>query len=406
MNSSSVTTQTVTPNIFDPTTLVGDLAEVKQTALQALQDSFKILGTVSSDGTTSASGSGLQELEKPSLNRNVNDITLRIGLLQDALNQLMAQVSKTEIKSRMDEMQKENARQLEKFEEQMAKAAEAAQKNQEAEKKGNVFEAISNWIQAVVSIVSAIVTLVSAVAQILTNPVGAAALIVAGVALIGAAAVQVTLAIDATMRAAGKEGFLSETDRERMNKAAEILGYIALAGSMIGLVGGVVVALGQAGKAAGGLVAKEVGKAAAAKLVATGMKESATATGRATAQAVPRYAMYAFKESMAPLMRLGAQMAVIQAVGQGTNAIVTGTGNLEVAKIQQEASDLQAEADKAEASAAAIQAMISKLQALIEQLQAELEKIVEEGQQTMEVIFGAIDESQQSMTNVIQSTSA
>jgi hypothetical protein len=258
----------------------------------------------------------------------------------------------------------------------------------------------------VVSVVSAIVTLVSAAAQIFTNPVGAAALVVAGLALVGAAAVQITLAIDATMRAAGQEGFLSETDKERMNKAAEILGYIALAGSMIGLVGGVVVALGQAGKAAGGLVAKEVGKAAAAKLVATGLKESATAGGRATAQAVPRYAMYAFKESMAPLMRLGTQMAVIQAVGQGTNSIVSGVGDYEVAKIQQDASDLQAEADKAEAAAAAIEAMISKLQALIEQLQAELEKIVEEGQQTMEVIFGAIDESQQSMTNVLQSTSA
>ncbi|MFO1450190.1 MAG: type III secretion system translocon subunit SctE [Opitutaceae bacterium] len=406
MNPPGITqTPTIANTLFDPGTMLGEVADIKQNAIQALQASFKMLATVGPDGSPSTSqADGLVELEKPSFNSNVNDITLRIGLLQDALNQLMAQVSKTEIKQRMDELQKENQRQLERFEEQMAKAAEAAEKNKEAEKKGNIFEAVSNWIQAVVSIVSAVVTLISAAAQILTNPVGAGALIVAGVALIGAAAVQVTLAIDATMRAAGKEGFLSEADRTKMNQAVEILGYIALAGSMIGLVGGIVVALGQAGKAAGGLAAKEITKAAAAKLVATGMKESMTKTAQATSQAIPRYAMYAFKEAMAPLTRLGAQMAVIQIIGQGTNQVAGGVINHEIADIKGEASALLEEADLAEAAAAALEAAIAKLRAMIEQLQSELEKLVDDFQQTMAVIFGAIDESANSMTNVIQST--
>lgn len=407
MNSSGISNPGIAPNIFDPSTLIGDLGQVKQNALQTLQASFKVLATVGTDGTSSAARSGLQELEAPSASRNVNDISLRIGLLQDALNQLMAQVSKTEIKSRMDEMQKENKKQLEKFEEQMRKAAEAAEKNKEASKKGNIFEAVSNWIQAAVSVVSAIVTCVSAAAQIFTNPVGAAALFVAGVALIGAAAVQITLAIDSTLQAAGEKGFLSETDRGRMKKAVEILGYIALAGAMIGLVGGVVVGLSQAGRAAGTMVGQEVGKLGAAKLVATGMQEMAK---QSVAMSIERYAAYAFREAfeeaIKPLMRLATQMAVIQAVGQGTNAAVTGAGKLAVADIRQEASDLKAEADKAEANAAAINAMVAKLRALIEQLQGELEKMVEEGQQTMQVIFGAIDESQQSMTNVLHTTSA
>jgi hypothetical protein len=403
MNSSGISNPGIAPNIFDPSTLIGDLGQVKQNALQTLQASFKVLATVGTDGTSSAARSGLQELEAPSASRNVNDISLRIGLLQDALNQLMAKVSKTEIESRMNEMQKENQRQLEKFEDQMRKAAEAAEKNKEASKKGNIFEAVSNWIQAVVSVVSAIVTLVSAAAQVLTNPAGAAALVVAGVALIGAAAVQITLAIDSTLQAAGEKGFLSETDRGRMKKAVEILGYIALAGAMIGLVGGVVVGLSQAGRAAGTMVGQEVGKLGAAKLVATGMQEMAK---QSVAMSIERYAAYAFQEAMKPLMRLATQMAVIQAVGQGTNAAVTGSGKLAVADIRQEASDLKAEADRAEAAAAAINAMVAKLRALIEQLQGELEKMVEEGQQTMQVIFGAIDESQQSMTNVLHTTSA
>jgi hypothetical protein len=184
MNPPGITqTPNLASTIFDPGAMLGEVADIKQNAIQALQASFKMLATVGPEGSTpNSQADGLVELEKPSFNSNVNDITLRIGLLQDALNQLMAQVSKTEIRSRMDELQKENQRQLERFEEQMAKATEAAQKNQEAEKKGNIFEAVSNWIQAVISVVSAVVTLISAAAQILTNPVGAAALIVAGVA--------------------------------------------------------------------------------------------------------------------------------------------------------------------------------------------------------------------------------
>jgi hypothetical protein len=396
MNPASVNSSAVGLGVLDPQAVVGNLDEVKTSALKTLQDSFRILGNFSAnDQRSGAEGTGLPDLEKPNLAQNVNDLTLRIGLLQDALNQLMQQVSKTEIRQRMDELQKENQKQLERFKEQMEKAAEAAEKNKEAQKKGNVFEAVTNWIMAVVSVVTAIVTLVTAVGQILTNPVGAAGLIVAGVALIGAAAVQITLAIDATMRAAGEEGFLSEADKTRMNKAVEILGYIALAGSMIGLIGGVVMALGQAGKAAATLGGKELTRMGAARAMSVGKDAALKEATKA-----------AFKEAMKPLTAFSKQLSTIVGIGGASTGITVGVGKERVADIKQEASDLQAEADKAEAATKALQAMITKLRALIEQLQDELENMLEQGQQTMAIIFGAIDESAQSMTRIQQSTSA
>ncbi|WP_414663693.1 type III secretion system translocon subunit SctE [Horticoccus sp. 23ND18S-11] len=395
MNSADVNSRPVGLNVFDPQNL-GDLQDVKSAAIKTLQESFRVVGNFSATGTQSnAQGTGLPDLESPSLSKQVNDLTLRIGLLQDALNQLMQDVSRTEITQRMNELHKENEKELQRFQEQMEKAAEVQEKNTEAEQKGNIFEAVSNWIQAVVSVVSAIITLVSAVGQLITNPVGAAGLIVAGVALIGAAAVQITLAIDATMRAAGQEGFLSEADKTKMAKAVEILGYIALAGSMIGLIGGVVVALGQAGKAAGMLAGKEVSRLAATKLVAAGGKEAVAVAAKA-----------AFKESMKPLMQLSLRMGLVEGIGRGTASIVSGVGNLKVADLKQSASDLQAEADQAEAAAKALQAQIAKIRAIIEQLQEELEALVDDAQQTLAIIFGAIDESAESMTKVMQTQSA
>lgn len=397
-----------TPNL-SPINLqqaLGDFEEIKEHALTSLQKSFRVLAKMPGKVAGSeapARTDGLPNLEAPSASKNVNDLTLRIGLLQDALNQLMAQVSKTEIRQRMSELQKENQRQLEKFEKQMAEAAKAAEKAKEAQKKGNVFEAIGNWIQAAVAVVSAVITMVSAVGQILTNPVGAAGLIVASVALIGVAAVQITMAIDATMRAAGEEGFLSDTDRQKMQKAAEIMGYIAIAGAMIGLVGGLVVALGQAGRAAGQIAGQEVGKLAASKMVAVGMKEGLR---HSMNMSIERVAMYAFQESMKPMLQFAARMALVQLVGQGASAINTGVGKEKVADLKQQASESQAEADKAEAAAKALQAQIAKLRALIEQLQQELEHMLDQGQQTLAVIFGSIDESAESMTRIHQSTSA
>lgn len=400
MNSSNVSNASVASTLLDTRKMLGDLEETKTSVIATLQQTFRVLSTVRNEKSQASEivkADGLPDLEEPTNTRSVNDITLRIGLLQDALNQLMAKVSKTEIRQRMNESQQKNQEQLDKFKEQMEKAKEAAEKNKEAEKKGNVFEAITSWIQAVITVISAIVTLVSAVGQILTNPVGAAALFVASAALIGTAAIQITLAIDATLVAAGKEGFLTEDQKAKMQKAAEIMGYIALAASMIGLVGGIVVALGQAGKAAGTLGAQQVGKFAAAKMVGSGAKEIAKKSMDMT---LNRVAYYAFKDSMAEMLKYSAKIGIATAVAGGANQIVSGVGTNMVADIKKEASDLQAEADYAEAAAKAIEALIQKLRAIIEQLQSELEKLLEDGQLTISIIMGAIDSTAESMTTL------
>ncbi|PTY07816.1 hypothetical protein DB347_06215 [Opitutaceae bacterium EW11] len=403
MNSAGISTSPAASTLLDPQALLGDVKDAKSEAIKALQKSFHLLGSVSTSEAAKTSDivkdSGLTELEKPTTSKDINDITLRIGLLQDALNQLMEKVSRSEIKQRMNQMQNENKQQLEKFKEQMEKAAEAAEKNKEAQKKGNVFEAISNWIQAVVSIVSAVFTFVAAVGEIFTNPAGAVGLFAAGVALVGAAAVQITLAVDATMRATGHEGFLSDADKQKMQKAVEILGYIALAGSMIGLVGGVVVALGQAGKAAATLTGEQVGRFAAAKLATTGTKEILKGSMDMT---VSRVAKYAFDDAMENLLKYSARAGLSAVVGKGGTAIASGVVSEKIADIKQEASDLKAEADRAEAEAKAMAAQIAKIRALIEQLQQELEAMIEQGQQTMSVIFGSIEQAGKAMTEIHQ----
>jgi hypothetical protein len=138
-------------------------------------------------------------------------------------------------------------------------------------------------------------------------------------------------------------------------------------------------------------------------LAATGMKELAT---KSMDMSLGRVAAYAFKDSMASLLKMGGQIALTQALGTAANKTATGVGAERVTDLQQQASDLKAESDQAEAAAKAIQAQVAKLRALIEQLEQELENMVEQGQQTLSIIFGAIDESAESMTHVQQSVSA
>lgn len=350
-----------------------------------------------------ATASNVIDLEAPSTSVSASDIALRIGMLQEALNELMTATSKLEIDGRMKQLDSENKRQLERFEEMLKKAAEALKKQEEGQKKGNIFEAASNWIQAAVSIASGILSIMSGLAQMAVNPVGGAAMMVAGAALIGAGAVQLTLAIDATMEAAGQQGFLSDKDKARMKKAVEILGYIALAASMIGLMGSAMVALNQVGKTMAAQAGKEATRYGTAKMVATGAAEAAS---KSAAQTASRTAYEAFKTSMDKLTKFAGQMAIIEALGSAATQTVEGVGRLEVAEIEKKASDLQAESDKADAAAKEVAAQIAKLQAIVEQLQQELGEMMEQAEETLAIIYGAIEQSANSMTKIQHTTGA
>lgn len=393
------------PGGLMPPNLLEGIAQSKQDAIRILQQSLSLAGTVGGERTAGPTGHPhLPELEKPVRSDSINDLSLRLGLLQDALNQLLTQVSRTEIKQRLNTLEKENQKQLEATRAHFESAAAAAAKHQEAERKGHVGEAISNWIQAGISVASMVVTLAAAIAEIADcNPVAATGLIVAAVALEGAAIVQVTVAIDSTIRATGQEGFLSETDRKNMQIAADVLGGIALAASLLGLIAGAVGALVAAARTAAMVTGRTVTLIGASKLVAQGTKEIAT---RSMNMSVGRAATYTYRNSMQELLKMSGRLAVIHATGAATRTLTKGVGDLQVAALKQDAAELQLEADRADAAAKAVQAMVTKLRSLIEELEAQLESLVEQGQQTMQIIFGAIDESAESLTRIQQTTSA
>ncbi len=430
----------------DPSVLHGDLQEVRKAASESIQKALTMLDTIGTSGSLPGQ-EGAPKLAPPnSLLVNVNDITLRIGLLQDALNQLMQQVSKNEIEGRMNDLNRENTKQLDKIKTQMEEAKKEIEKQKEADKKANIFEAVGNWFSAVFDIVSAAFTALAACAYVLVNPVAAVGLFVASAALLASGAVNLTLAIDSTMKAAGGDGFLSNDQRDKMKLASQILGYIALGASLIsgmavvvqgvqrgtalaarelakcGLESGSKAArmemlkaggqgirelMGQGTKKISTEVAQEFAKQAikvAAKEGATaGVKEAAEEAAKIAVRETVKDLMKAFFK---PLVQLSMQQGMAAGVIQGTSQITQGVGGLEVADLRSEAADFKRAADEAEAQAKAISATIEMLRKMIEQLQADLEAMLESSMETVSSIFNAADESAYSMKDLMQFQSA
>lgn len=276
----------LTPFISNDT-LLSDVANIRQNGASALQAGLTELGKVAGNGIAKFSAiMDLPSLAAPKSNSSMADISLRIGLLQDALNQLMTEVSKLGLTQKMNEANAKNLEELDKMNEAIRKNAEAAEKAKEAEKKGNVIDAISNWVQAAVSIVSAVINVISAIAQaaaaVVTlggygyGLVAAGALITSAVALGVAAGGQIALAIDSTMKACGGSGYLSDTQRADCAKVIEVAGYVAMAAGMIGLVGGIASSLTNAAGQVGGALGREGTKQGVAAMV----KEAAVAAAQ------------------------------------------------------------------------------------------------------------------------------
>ena len=125
--------------------ITNDLAGVKAEAKESIEKALMLLGSVIAG--TSSRQSGAQDLEPPAASLLVNaaDLAVRIGLIQDALNQLMQQVSKLEIDQKMSESIKANEDKLKQVEAQLKEAAEAIAKQNEADKKSGLFQAIGDW---------------------------------------------------------------------------------------------------------------------------------------------------------------------------------------------------------------------------------------------------------------------
>lgn len=427
---------------LDPTVLHGDLKEVRKAASESIMNALTMLDTLGATGSLPGQ-EGAPKLAAPnSLLVNVNDLTLRIGLLQDALNELMQQVSKNEIEGRLNDLNRENTKQLDKIKTQMEEAKKEIEKQKEAEKKTNVFEAIGNFFKAVFDIISAVFTAVAALAYALSgNVVAAAGLFVASAALLASGAINLTLAIDSTIKAAGGDGFLSEEAKAKMNKATEILGYIALGASLIsglsvvvqgvrqgasmaakelasrGLDAGrkavmkeVMQAGGQAIKELMGQATKEVtsqaAKTFADQAAKVALREGASLAVKEVAQEAAKAAVReAVKEVMRavfkPLIQMTMRQAVASGLIQGTQKMTEGIGQSMVADIKMEAAEFKRKADEAEAQAKAIQATIELLRKTIEQLQEDLEVMLESAMETVSTIFNAADESANSMKELM-----
>ena len=226
--------------LLDPMALVGNLDQVKQQGQTSVKQALQNLGVLIA--SPNASASGAQQLQKPSAMNlsNVSDMTLRMGLLQEALNQLQQQVSKDQIQARLTEQHQDNTKQLEQMNAQMKKIQDAYQKSQDAHKKTNIFQAIADFFKAIVDAICMVFTAIAAVGEALVgDEVGAAGLFASSVAMAGAFVVDTVLAVNQAIVAAGGQG-LGQNDLNNLEKASEALGIIAGAAGMLGGVGALV----------------------------------------------------------------------------------------------------------------------------------------------------------------------
>ena len=418
-----------------PTDLHKTLQELRETATKDLSQALTDLGVINATGGTGGN-EGIIQLAAPKLMMSAMDLTLRIGLLQDALNQLQEQTSRTEIEGRLGELNRDNKDKLTQIKENMDHVAEQAKKNKEAQKKTDIFTAIANFFKAIFDAIAAVFTLIAAVGYALTgNAAAAAALVVAATALIASSVVNFTMAIDSVMKAVGGQGFLSDADIQRMQKAVEILGYIAMGASMVAGLGAIVEGISTASKMAAsklgdlgfknaGELAKQMvkevatdaftesaylttkssdaAKLAMEKAVEEAMKEGASKLIKEVAVDTIKAAVKeSLMNSLLEFMQMGTRTAIAAAATQGAGQILTGVGETIVADIKADAANEKRLADEAEAKLKAIEAMMQMLRQMIEELQKQLGEMLDSAMEAVSAIFNAVDETSSSMKELM-----
>ena len=427
------------PAAYTPGTV--DFQETMAVAQATLKDAYQLL-TVSFLGPQAVEVPGATRLEPPK--KLSMDANLLLAQLQDTLNQLLQKVSGNDIKQNLQTQNEANKKQLETMQEAAKAASAAAAKAKETEHKLNVWKAVANWVGVAITAASIACTVIAALGQLAVgNVVSASALFVATAAMGVQLTCQVALAIDATMKAAGNEKGLG-INVEAWTKVMEIAGYVALAASMVGMIGGLVAASSNAAKQATSQIAQkgaaevaeeagkkvateaaeEIGKKVASeaaeevgKKVATEAAEEvgtevateaaeevgknvvAKSSEQLTEEAVEEALKAALKQLVRPLdkVNLVSKLALV-----GINF----AGKQVELNAREEISDLQKEADLKEADAEAIKAMIVKLQAMIEQLQQDLEEQMEKGENVLQSLLTPITDRMRTMETLIQNIGA
>lgn len=391
--------------------LLGDFTEIKQEARQSVENALVMLGTVIAGN--SLNRDNLQELPPPSFSMlgGIAELSLRIGLIQDALDQLMQEVSKLGIGQRLNQADRANQEQLARIDEQVAEAKEAAAKSKEAEEKGNLFQMIGDWVNVAITAISLAITVVGAVlGGIVTGGAATVALAVAIVALSITLAAQITLAIDSTVAYKnGGEGFLGDA-RGALETTAMVAGIVAAVASVAtGLI-----AIARGFSAATAAAAKELGeeatqaavKAATREGVKEALKESGKEAAKEIMDAAPQAAYTAFKEVAAKTLGTLTKQASVNGIAQLANYGINAAGTVEKNKILKEAKKHEDAAAEAEAEAKAFEAVVKMLQKVISQMQEELESMIDAALQSLDAVFGIIDDTQTSQKKIMQSSGA
>lgn len=393
---------------FDATQFHSELDTVREEGAISITNALTLLTSLDATGLVPGQA-GAMTLVPPKGMMNASDLTLRIGLLQDALNELMQQVSKNEIQGRLNDLNRANMEQLDKMKEQMKEIENSVKKQKEADKKSNTFAAIANFFKAAFDIVCAVFSAVAAVGYLFVNPAAAVGLAVSALALAASGICNMVVAIDAAMAAATGKGFLSDTDKKNLEKATEILGYIALVAGVLSGIAVIVSAVRTGAAMAGKELMKhglEAGNKAIAKEVLNAGKQAIQEITRDFFKQAAKEALTSVvKEAMKPMLQEMIELSLKQSVAAillaAPSAITSGVGDVKVANLEDEVADARREADEAEAQAKAIEAMITMLRNMIEQLQSDLEDMMEAAMETVSAIFKAADDSASSMKELM-----
>lgn len=395
------------PAAYTPGTV--DFQETMAVAQAALKDAYQVL-TVSFLGPQAVEVPGATRLEPPK--KPSMDANLMLAQLQDTLNQLMQKVSVNDIKQNLQTQNDANKKQLETMQEAAKAASAAAAKAKEADHKQAVWAAVAGWVGAAILVASIAVTLVAAVGQLAVgNVVSASALFVATAAMGVQLTCQVALALDATMKASGNEKGLG-INVEKWQKVMEVAGYVALAASMVGMIGGIVAAGANASKQATSQIAQkataEVVEGATTKVVTETAKEAGEGAVKGAVKVTAEEAKKAaIKEAMkAAAKEFFSPIDKVKFLGREARSVVDFAGKQVELNAREEASELQKEADLKEADAEAMKAVIIKLQAMIQQLQQDLEEQMDKGENVLQSLLTPITDRMRTMETLVQNIGA
>ena len=382
-----------------------DFEETTAVAKTAVKDAFQAL-TISFLGRPAVEVPGATRLEPPRM--PAMDASLMLAELQETLNQLLQKVSVNDIKQNLQTQNDANKKQLETMQEGAKAAAAAAAKSKETEHKKNVWAAVAAWVGVAITVASIALTLVAAVGMLAAgNVVSAGALFVATAAMGVQLTCQVALAIDATMKANGNEKGLG-IDVEKWTKVMEIAGYVALAASMVGMIGGLVAASSTAAKQATAEIAQEgvasladdAAKKVATEVVEEGAKKVLTAAEKDIVKQASRAAM---KQTYGKFF---AGFNILDSVGELGYQGVKFAGKQVELNARREISDLQKEADLKQAEAEEIKARITVLQAMIDQLQKDLDEQMKKGEDVLQSLLTPITDRMKTLETLIQNIGA